>query len=207
MRFVILVALVLLPVSARAADRKDGSHGRVDGDLAVEAGVGASFGPRAPRGVADVRFRYLSMAGIFVTYEDGPLFGSRAEPKRALATGLELRPLFLAKWFTGRYSGNPYLDLTIDSIGLELGAVFLQPSGARFGAKPGLQAGLAFEVPIFPAATGPFIAVHGGVRWSDAALSGGPLSGPADRALYLNVVVAWQQVFGAHVADMGDRAP
>lgn len=207
MRSVILVAMLVIPASAHAADRKDGSHGRIEGDLAVEAGVGASFGPRGPRGAADLRFRYLSMAGVFVTYEDGPLFGSGAEPKRALASGLELRPLFLAKWFTGRYSGNPYLDLAIDSIGLELGAVFLQPSGGRFGSKPGLQAGLAFEVPVFPSATGPFIAVHGGVRWSDAALSGGPLAGPADRALYLNVVFAWQQVFGAHVVDMGDRAP
>ena len=121
--------------------------------MAVEAGVGASFGPRSPRAAADVRFRYLSMSGLFVTYEDGPLLGTRAEPKRALATGIELRPLFLAKWFTGRYSGNAHLDLTIDSIGLELGAVFLQPDGASFGSKPGLQAGLAFELPVFPSAT------------------------------------------------------
>jgi hypothetical protein len=147
------------------------------------------------------------MTGIFVTYEDGPLLGTSAEPKRMLATGLELRPLFLAKWFTGRYSGNAYLDLAIDSLGLELGAVFLQPSGGSFGSKPGLQAGLAFELPVFPAATGPFVALHGGVRWSDAALSGGPLAGPADRALYLNLVVAWQQVFGGRVVDLGDRAP
>jgi hypothetical protein len=207
MRVVMCAASLAIAPGARAADRKDGSHGRVEGDLAVEAGVGASFGPRSPRGAADLRFRYLSMTGLFVTYEDGPLFGTRAEPRRALATGLELRPLFLAKWFTGRYSGNPYLDLAIDSIGLELGAVFLEPTGGRFGAKPGLQAGLAFELPVFPSATGPFIAVHGGVRWSDAALSGGPLAGPADRALYLNVIFAWQQVFGGHVADMGDRAP
>jgi hypothetical protein len=207
LRSAMCIALLATTSRAGAADRKDGSHGRVDGDLAIEAGIGASFGPRSPRGAADVRFRYLSMIGAFVTYEDGPLLGSRAEPKRALATGLELRPLFLAKWFTGRYSGNPYLDLTIDSLGLELGAVFMQPNGARFGAKPGLQAGIAFEVPVFPSATGPFIAVHTGVRWSDVALSGGPLAGPADRALYVNVIFAWQQVFGAHVVDMGDRAP
>lgn len=207
LRSAIVLASLVVATGANAADRKDGSHGRVEGDMAIETGIGASFGPRSPRAAADLRFRYLSMTGIFVTYEDGPIFGVRSEPKRALATGLELRPLFLGKWFTGRYSGNPYLDLMIDSIGLELGAVFLQPNGARFGAKPGLQAGLAFEIPVFPAATGPFIAIHGGARWSDAALAGGPLAGPADRALYLNVVFAWQQVFGAHVVDMGDRAP
>jgi len=206
-RSFIALAAILVTTTAHAADRKDGSHGRVDGDLAVEAGVGASFGPRSPRAAVDARFRYLSMTGIFVTYEDGRLFGTRAEPKRALATGLELRPLFLARWFTGHYTGSPHLDLAIDSLGLELGAVFLQPENGKFGSKPGLQAGLAFEVPLFPSATGPFIAVHAGARWSDAAISGGPLFGPADRSLYLNVVFAWQQVFGAHVVDMGDRAP
>ncbi len=192
--------------AARAAEPKDGAHGRVDGDMAVEIGVGAGFGPRSPRAVGDLRFRYLSMAGAFVTYEDGPLVGSRSEPKRAVATGIELRPLFLGKWFTGRYSGNPRLDLAIDSFALELGAVFLQPQGESLGSRPGLQAGIGLELPIFPAATGPFIALHGGARWSDAALSGGPLAGPSDRALFLNVVLAWQQVFGTRVVDLGDPA-
>ena len=203
----VLVAILFFSTSSFAADRKDGSHGRVDGDMAIEGGVGASLGPRAPRALADLRFRYLSMTGVFATYEDGPLVGAHPDPKRAVATGLELRPLFLAKWFTGRYTGSPYVDLTIDSLALELGAVFLQPDGARFGSKPGLQAGLGLEVPVFPAATGPFIAIHAGARWSDTALAGGPLGGPSDRALFVNVVFAWQQVFGAHVVDLGERTP
>lgn len=202
--FALALAFLLAAPSARAAEPKPGAHGRIDGDMAVEAGLGAGFGPRAPRAVADLRFRYLSMAGLFGTYEDGPVLGSRSEPKRAVATGIEVRPLFLARWFTDSYSGIPRLDLAIDSLALELGAVFLQPDGERLGAKPGLQAGLGLELPVFPSATGPFIALHGGVRWSDAALSGGPLAGPSDRALFLNVVLAWQQVFGAHVVDLGD---
>lgn len=198
--------MLLFPIAAHAAEPKDGAHGRIDGDMAVEIGVGASFGPRSPRAVADLRFRYLSMAGVFVTYEDAPLVGSHSDPKRAVATGVELRPLFLGKWLTGRYSGNPYLDLTLDSLSLELGAVFLQPDGASLGSKPGLQAGIGIELPIFPAATGPFVGLHGGARWSDAALSGGPMAGPSDRALFLNVVLAWQQVFGTRVVDLGDPA-
>lgn len=190
---------------AHAAEPKDGAHGRIDGDMAVEIGAGIGVGPRSPRAVGDLRFRYLSMTGAFLTYEDGPLVGSSSEPKRAVATGLEIRPLFLARWFTGRSSGKPYLDLALDSIALELGAVFLQPQGEKIGSRPGLQAGLGVELPIFPSATGPFVALHGGARWSDAALSGGPLAGPSDRALFLNVVLAWQQVFGAHVVDLGDR--
>ena len=192
-----IVALLLVGSTAHAGDAKDGAHGRVDGDMAVEIGAGGDFGPRAPRAVFDLRFRYLSMAGVFGAYEW----------ERALATGIELRPLFLAKWFTGRYSGNAYLDLALDSIGLELGAAFLQPNGRHLESKPGLQVGLGFEIPVFPNATGPFVALHGGVRWSEQALSAGPLVTPDDRSLFLNVVVAWQQVFGARVVDMGDRAP
>jgi len=192
-----IAALFFVSSAANAADAKDGAHGRVDGDMAVEIGAGGDFGPRAPRAVGDLRFRYLSMAGLFGTYEWD----------RALATGIELRPLFLAKWFTGRYSGNAYLDLALDSIGLEIGAAFLQPGGRRLEGKPGLQAGLGFEIPFFPNATGPFVAFHGGVRWSAGALSAGPLVTADDRSLFLNIVVAWQQVFGTHVVDMGDRAP
>jgi hypothetical protein len=198
---------VLLASNANAADRKDGSHGRIEGDLAVEAGVGASLGPRSPRAAADVRLRYLSMAGAWITYEDGAVLGTTAEPLRVVATGLEARPLFVARWFSGSSIGNPYLDLTIDSIAIELGYAFMQPEGGKFGSRPGLQAGLAFEVPLFPSATGLFIAVHAGARWSDQALSGGPLGGPVDRSLYVNLVLAWQQVFGGNIVDAGGRTP
>jgi hypothetical protein len=206
-RFVVTTIVALLasaPTVAVAAEPRDGAHGRIDGDMAVEAGLGASFGPRSPKLAADLRLRYLSMAGIFGTYEDGPLVGSRSDPERVVATGVELRPLFLARWLTGRYSGNPRLDLALDSLGIEIGAVFQEPPGASFGARPGLQAGLGVELPIFPRASGPFVALHGGARWSDDALGGHPLRGPSDRALFLVVVLAWQQVFGTRVVDLGD---
>lgn len=183
----------------------DASHGRFDGDLAVAIAAGPTVGPRGLRAGGDVRFRYLSTAGLFASYEDGPLVGSQtAEPRRALAFGVELRPLFLARWATGRELGIARLDLLIDSLGLELGAVFAQPDGARFGARPGLQLGLGLELPFFARASGPFLALHGGCRWSDPALSGGPITGPSDRALYLTIAIGWQQLFGGHVVDIGD---
>lgn len=200
-------ALLLAAGPAAAADAKDSAYGRVDGDLALAFGAGATLGPRAPRATADLRFRYMQTAGIFGTYEDGPLVGSAAEPRRAVAAGVELRPLFLARWLRGWESGKPYLDLTIDSLALELGAVFVQPEGARVGAKPGLQAGLGLEVPFFPRASGLFLGLHGGVRWSDTVLGGSAVTGPSDRALYLAISVSWQQIFGAHVVDVGDTAP
>jgi hypothetical protein len=212
MRPRLLFAAIVLVASAasreaRAAGPEDTTDGRIDGDLSASAGLGATFGPRGPRAAIDLRLRYLWTAGVFATYEDGPLLGGSAAPRRAFAGGVELRPIFLARWLQGKELGNPYLDLTIDSLGLELGAVFLQPEGASFGARPGLQAGLGLQVPVLPHATGPLVGLHAGARWSDAVLGGRPIEGPSDRALYLLVTLGWQQVFGAHVVDLGDRAP
>ena len=202
----IVLAASCLATSA-SAQQDDTAYGRIDGDLSASLGAGAAFGPRGPRGALDLRLRYLWTAGIFVTYEDGPLFGSSAEPRRALAGGLELRPLFLAFWLQGKDLGNAYWDLTLDSLGLEIGAVFMQPVGTSFASRRGLQAGLGLQLPILPRATGPAIGVHAGGRWSEAALGGRDLDGPSDRAFYLLVTLGWQQVFGAHIVDLGDRAP
>jgi len=202
-----IAASALTAAPARGADREDTSYGRIDGDLSASFGAGATFGSRGPRAALDVRLRYLWTAGLFATYEDGPFWGSNAEPRRALATGIELRPLFLARWANGAELGNGHLDLTLDSFGLELGAVFAEPEGRPFGSRPGLQAGIGLQVPVLPRATGPVIGVHAGARWSDAALAGDYVTGAGHRSVYLLVTVAWQQVFGAHVVDLGDRAP
>jgi hypothetical protein len=199
-----LVALVLSAPAARA-EPADSSYGRVAGDLSGSLGAGAVFGPRAPRAALDLRLRYLETAGIFVTYEDA--FGGAAEPTRVLAFGTEIRPLFLGRWLTGYELARGRWDLLIDSFGLELGAAFYQPASASFGSSPALQAGIGLEVPLLSDATGPWIGLHGGARWSEATLGGADASTADDRAAFLAVTLAWHQVFVAHVVDEGDRAP
>src|SRR6185436_12121396 len=140
----LLAATIFFGALARetvSSARGDGVYGRFEGDVAVVGAVGMTAGPRTPRISGDARFRYLSTAGLFVTYEDGPLVGSRAEPRRVFATGVELRPLFLARWAQGLEIGEPRVDLLIDSLALEI--------GAAFAGRPGLQAGLGLEIPIF----------------------------------------------------------
>lgn len=199
-------ALLLFGAAGAArAEETDTSYGRIEGDVSASLGLGAALGPRAPRAAADLRLRYLWTAGVFVTYEDGPLLGSTSEPRRVFATGVELRPLFLVRWLQGLETGNAYVDLTIDSLGFELGAVFEEPVGRPFGSRAGLQAGVGLQLPMLPHATGPVIGVHGGARWSDAALAGRAIERPSDRALYLLVTIAWQQAFKAHIVDLGDR--
>lgn len=185
----------------------DTSYGRVDGDLTAVVGAGAVLAPRGLRAEGELRLRYLESAGVFASYEDGPLVGSPAEPGRVLATGIELRPLFFFRWLQGHETGRAHLDLTLDSIGLELGAFFSQPQGRGFGAQSGLQAGLGLEVPLFADPTGPWIGLHGGVRWSDDALASGVVRSADDRAAYLAVTLAWHQLLSAHLVDPGDRRP
>jgi hypothetical protein len=185
----------------------DTSFGRVDGDLAVVIGAGVTVGPAAPRGTGDLRLRYLDTVGIFGTYEDDSLLGTSSQPQRAIAVGAEVRPLFLARWLTGYQIGKSWLDLTIDSFGLEVGAVFLQPQNDAFDPRPGLQLGLGLEVPLLARANGPWVGFHGGIRWSDDALGSHELNDAADRAGFVGITLAWHQFFMGHAVDVGDRAP
>jgi hypothetical protein len=192
--------------NARAQDVEP-SYGRVDGDVTVVAGLGTAVAARGLRGEAEFRLRYLETAGLFAAYEDGAMFGAGPEPQRLLAAGLELRPLFLFRWLRGREFQRARVDLVIDSFGLELGAVFAQPAGGAFGSRTGVQAGIGVELPIFERAAGPWIGLHGGVRWDNEALASGNVRDADDRSAFLTVTLAWHALVVAHVVDLGDRAP
>jgi hypothetical protein len=184
----------------------DTTYGRIDGDVGVSVGAGATFGPNAPRATLDVRLRYLDTAGVFLSYEDG-LSATSSNPRRVVAAGLELRPLFLARWLSGREWSVARLDLMVDSLGIEIGAFVAQPVGGAFIASPGFQASLGLEFPILPAANGPWIGLHGGARWSDEAVEGVPVASAFDRSLFLALTVSYHQVLGAHLVDVRDVAP
>jgi hypothetical protein len=183
----------------------DSSYGRVDGDVSVIAGLGGVVAPRGLRAAGELRVRYLETAGLFATYDDAEVWGSASEPRRSIAMGIELRPLFLFRWLQGHELQRPWIDLTVDSLGLELGAVFAQPAGASFGSRRGLEVGFGIELPILPHASGPWIGVHGALRWSDDAIASWVVRGPDDRQAVLALTVAWHQTLGAHLVDAKDR--
>lgn len=192
----------ILVVALGASD--DATFGRIDGDLALRAGVGATFGPRAPRGVVDVRLRYLQSTGFFATYEEG--FGG-SSPQRLCAFGMELRPLFLGRWLTGLELGKAYPDLFIDSFALEIGAFFAGPEGGAFGDRWGLQFGAGLELPFFPRASGLWLSLHVGGRWDRSTFAGREPISADERSLYVSVLLTWQQIFGSHAVDLGDETP
>ena len=140
MRLVFLVGslLCLLPRAARAQDG-DGLYGRLDGDTVLSAGLGA--GPTAGADVdfalaLELRGRYLDAAGVVVATELRP----GGTPR--LVAAVELRPLFPARFLLGGASGVEVLDLTLESIGFELGAALLP--------EPALAIGFGLSLPIVP---------------------------------------------------------
>jgi len=195
----------MIAVPARGEGAPAPTYGRIDGDLGIVIGAGAVVSARGVRAEGELRLRYLDTAGVLLTYEEGA--GSAAEPRRCLVAGFELRPVFLARWLRSMETEKARFDLTLDSIGLEIAAVWMQPEHRGFGASAGLQIGLGLEVPLTGAATGPWIGIRGGLRFSDDAMAYGSVQSAEDRAAYLAVTLAWHEMVSAHLVDMGDEAP
>jgi hypothetical protein len=202
-----LLASALAPLPAFAGGTAEPTYGRVDGDISLVFGLGVVVAARAPRAGAEFRVRYLESAGLFATYEDGATFGASSEPGRVLAGGLEIRPVFLYRWLEGLEVRRAPFDLTLDSIGLELGATLAQPEGKGELDTGGLQVGVGVEVPLETTATGPWIGLHGGLRWSADALTYGSVQTASDRAFFFAITIAWHQAIATHVVDLGDAAP
>lgn len=199
------VAFALSAVAPAALADDTSTRGRIDGDLALVVGGGGVVVSHGPRLEGEIRIRYLDSAGAFVAYENSVGFGS--EPERVLSAGLELRPLFLGRWLRGLETDRARVDLLVDSFGLEVGVVFAQPTGSAFGSSTGLQLGLGVEVPILANATGPWVGVHAGMRWSENAMASGIVRDVDDRSAYVAVTLAWHQVVASHLVELGDRSP
>jgi hypothetical protein len=193
--------------TARAEGVVDPSYGRVEGDLALVVGVGGTVASGGVRPEAELRARYLETAGIYGTYEDGPVVGLSPDPGRIVMAGFELRPLFLYRWLRGYETHRERWDLAVDSVGLELGLAWAQPDGGAFPSHPGFDAGFGVEFPITLDASGLWLAFHGGVRWSDFSLATGAVEVNDQREVYLSITLAWHQLVATHLVDVGDRAP
>jgi hypothetical protein len=189
---------------SRADEQTETSYGRVEGDVTFVVGAGTVVAPRGLRGAAELRARYLDAAGIFATYEDGALFGSGAEPGRVVSAGLEVRPLFLFRWLQGHETGIPRLDLVLDSFGIEMGWALFAPSGEGLG-QSALQVGVGIDVPVTPRATGLWVGLHAGLRWSDATLASGQVENADDRNAYLALTLSWHEVVLTHLVDWKDQ--
>jgi hypothetical protein len=198
---------LLLSRPSMAQGVVDSTYGRISGDVCLAAGAGAAIASRGARAEGELRVRYLEVVGAFASYEDAILSSASSDPRRVLSGGFELRPLFLYRWLRGLETQRGYVDLTIDSVGLELGAFLSAPRTSPGDFRPGVQLGLGLEVPVQARATGLWVGLHGGVRWADQPPSAALAGGPDAREAYLTITLAWHQMVLTHIVDVSDARP
>ena len=189
--FAIAMWALIWTASVAHAQVGDGAYGRLDGDLALSiAGGGALvLGERGgpdPTGSAtlELRARVLDSAGVVVAPEWRPEGTSR------LVLAIDLRPVFLARFLLNGESGRAWVDLMIDSIGLDLGAALVLGREGDVGA--GVAVGLGLDLPLYEPSPGdPLVALRVAWRWVGAlpADAVGVDGGASDSALFLAVVV------------------
>jgi hypothetical protein len=142
-----LFAALLVSGTVCHADAGDTVYRRLDGDLTLSAGIGGGValfdrvGPDVTgTTVLELRARILDTGGLLVSPEWRPEGDSR------LIVAVDLRPLFLMRFFTNLQSGDRMLDLFVDSIGIDLG-IAIVPLSHEVGLATAV--GLGFDVPLY----------------------------------------------------------
>lgn len=200
---IVLGAVALgAPHTARAED-DDGAYGRLDGDTLLVGEVGAAIADGGPSLLVGARALYLSTAGGYLRYVEG-LGQADLATSRSFAAGVELRPLFLARFAQDWEQGPAHLDLLLDSFAIDVGAFFWAPPGGSMRSVPGLEVAVGLEVPVLPRGTGPRLGVTGSLRVSHGD-TGAPDHDDLDaRASALLLTLSWHQIADLGIVDAGD---
>jgi hypothetical protein len=139
----IITCILLLPTGLCLAEEGtgDGVYRRLEGDLTLSGGISGGLALGNDQTLAvDLRARYLDSIGVAVIPE-----WSVKKSESAVALALEVRPLFLARFLSNAYSGRAWVDLIVDSIGVEIGS-WLGPCNRHFGAALLLGGGIEFPL-------------------------------------------------------------
>ena len=142
-----LAGSIAAPAAGHAQDG-DGVYGRLSGDLSLSAGIGGGVVHGDRQGIAEwtgtatleLRARVLDMAGLLVAGEWRP------EGDDRVVVAADVRPLFFARWLLSASSRRAWLDLLVDSIGIDLG-VAVGPF--EDGAGVALAIGFGLDVPLY----------------------------------------------------------
>lgn len=142
-----LLAALTLPAAPTRADEGDTVYQRLAGDLVLSAGIGGgvAFLDRVGPDVTgtttiELRARLLDTGGLVIAPEWRPEGDSR------VVVAVDLRPLFLIRFLSNLQSGDRWVDLFVDSIGIDLG-IAIGPLSDEVGIATAL--GLGFDVPLF----------------------------------------------------------
>lgn len=192
---------VLVTGSPALSAPNDGVYGRLDGDLDLSLGAGVAIAKGGALGALLGRAVFLDTVGLYATYADA--FDSAQPLVRSFSTGVELRPLFLARWASGLETGPATLDLAIDSLALQLGTYWASPSRSSSSSTPGLEVGAGFEIPLLAHASGPWLGVRGALRWRAGDFAGTSETA-AERGAIAFFTFSWHERVTSRIADAGD---
>jgi hypothetical protein len=193
-----------LGAAAPAWAEGDGLYGRFEGDLDLRLSAGAAVTRGGPSLSVEAGARYLSTAGVYAHWADG--LGTRGPlVARSVAFGIDVAPLFLARYASDAERLPARFDLLLDSLSFGVGVFWEQPAGRPMSSEPGLEMALGFAFPFLARATGPFLAVRGVLRWRDADLGPmGALAPVVDRGAMLSITLGWRQLVKVGIVDAGD---
>lgn len=187
--------------SAARAEETDGAYGRLDGDLLLQFGGGVALALEAPYMSLDAHAIYLSTAGVYFRYAES--FGQeRALFTRTLSTGLEIRPLFLARYAKNWAQGPARLDLFVDSFTIALGAAWQEDRKLGFREIPSLELGFGVEFPFLETASGPYLGAMGIFRFDD--LEGRDQRDLLEQGSTVIFTLSWHQVVKTGLVDFND---
>jgi hypothetical protein len=166
----------------------DGVYGRFDGDLDVALGAGVEADHDDTRGALRLELLYFSMLGVYGGYSDA-LGAKGATLQRLAAVGVDVRPAFVPRWSKNMEQGPGFFDLTVDSIGLGIGAFWAEPAGRSFGERRGLELAAGFGLPLFGRVNGPWLEARGLLRFAD------PAQHPSEKAEGVALaLLSWHQM-------------
>ena len=137
-RLALSFAALVVPTVATAQEG-DGIYGRFDSALSVALSAGGTLSTHGDAGATfDVRLRVLNTGGFVAAVNVDP--GQRTSG----FFGVELRPFFPSVFLQSMSTGRPYLDLFLQSPGVELGLAmpFERP------VPIGVTWGVYLEVPL-----------------------------------------------------------
>lgn len=199
---IVAVLAWLAPRAAAAAD--DGAYGRLEGDLGLELRAGAAIAKGGPALAAELGAIYLATGGAYLHYTDA-LGRDETDVARSVATGVQLRPLFWARYARGMETGPARWDLFLDSLTLAVGAFWDAAHQTGFAEDPGLELGLGVVFPFLEDASGPHLGLRGALRWRAVDLEGLGGGDVLDKGALVSLTVGWHQLVGSGIVDLRDR--
>jgi len=154
-------------VLSAPSSASDGVYDRFDGDLDLGLALGAELGSAGQAAPAlRASAHYFSIAGVYLA---GRIKAGDESAPSLFGLGVDLRPLFVPRWAKGYETGPGFLDLTLDSLSLSLGAFWAQPATQTAESSRGFDAQLGFGLPLLSTAAGPWLEARGVLRYPDGA--------------------------------------